>query len=83
LDDQGAAELARGLQDNDSLRTLILNGNCIGDAGALALGHALGTNGGLARLELRFNGLSDAAKLTLRDMWADSGRNLHSMQLWL
>ncbi len=52
ISDQGAASLARSLNQNNSLRTLYLSGNSIGAAGAGALAEALARNTGLATLHL-------------------------------
>ena len=52
IGDQGAANLARSLVRNRSLRTLYLSGNSIGAAGATALAESLGRSDGLETLHL-------------------------------
>eukprot|EP00457_Paulinella_chromatophora_P001195 gb/GEZN01001197.1/.p1 GENE.gb/GEZN01001197.1/~~gb/GEZN01001197.1/.p1 ORF type:complete len:936 (-),score=155.71 gb/GEZN01001197.1/:402-3209(-) len=60
LGDQGACEVAKGLQVNQTLQKLSLGMNDIGDRGAQAIGEALQVNKSISVLDLGGNKIGDA-----------------------
>ena len=63
----GAGAMADALRFNESIETLDLRGNTLGDAGASALGHALKVVGleTLSQLDLGYNEIKDDGAFAL------------------
>ncbi|NXO06608.1 NLRC3 protein, partial [Oriolus oriolus] len=62
---QGARKIAEALQQNRSLRELILSSNSVGDHGSIALAEALRVNHSLQSLDLQSNSISSAGVTAL------------------
>jgi len=65
IDKPGILELAKALETNSALKTLVLDNNSIDDAGAMALAKALETNSALTGLRLRGNSIGDVGMQAL------------------
>ena len=63
---EGAQALAKALEYNSSLTSLVLGTNSIGDPGAQALAKALDHNSSLKWLDLSWNSIGDEGKEALK-----------------
>ena len=79
----GARAVAEALKDpRCNLRTLILDGNHLGDEGAMAIVDALKVNTSLKTLELRYNGMTQKGLMVFRDAMANGEiLTLHTLRL--
>jgi Ran GTPase-activating protein (RanGAP) involved in mRNA processing and transport len=82
LSDCGATALANALSHNNTIRTLRLWSNRVGEAGGVQLAHMFRTNRTLTSVSLQDNLLGDAAAIAFGEAFEDHNRVLRTVRLF-
>jgi Ran GTPase-activating protein (RanGAP) involved in mRNA processing and transport len=82
LADCGATALANALVHNNTVKTLRLWSNHVGEAGGVQLAHMFRTNRSLTSVSLQDNQLGDAAAIALGDSFEHHNRVLRTVRLF-